>query len=374
MKGYAHYGFPESHAASFAHIAYTSAYLKKHHPAEFLCALINSQPMGFYAIDTLINEAKRNGVIVRPIHPNLSDWDAKMEGSRTVRMGFRNVRQIRQSDIQWMSAGNERELQEKDYSTKISAAELNSHFQSIEVERKKAPFSGLQDFMHRTRFSRNVIELMAMANVFAEFGQDQRHTLWESLKVQSLLGKKSKSCPAQLSLFTKDSATNFKNDLFKEMTLFEEISADYKALGYSIHGNAMAALRKTCPSLPKLNSAQTKTLRHGQPTEFAGILTVLQRPPTAKGVAFLTLEDEVGSLDFILKKETYERFEGVIRNHRFLNIQGKIQRTGTGISILVQKVLSFRANNSDQISQTNRRRTKSISTGSTNRNFGSPLS
>ncbi|MDR3608644.1 MAG: error-prone DNA polymerase [Oligoflexia bacterium] len=344
LKGYAHYGFPESHAASFAAISYASAYLKCHHPAEFLCALINSQPMGFYAIDTLINEAKRNGVKVLPIHPNLSDWDAKMEGPRgsmAVRMGFRNVRRIREEDIRWMNESNERELTEGDYKTAVTEEELYRHFLVLQEERKSAPFTDLYDFIRRTRLSREVIELMSMANAFECFGQDRRHTFWQSIGHYGLFEKKD---AAQLSLFERDPSSQSSTPLFPifdEMSLFEAISADYRALGYSIEGNLMTALRKSMPELPKLTSAKAKKLKHRSRVHYAGILTALQRPPTAKGTAFITLEDDKGSLDLILKKEVYEKFEAEIRNSRFLIIQGKIQRMGAGVSVLVSEVRSF---------------------------------
>lgn len=361
FKGFAAYNFPESHAASYAIIAYGSAYLKCHHPAEFLCALINSQPMGFYAIDTLINEAKRNGVQVLPINPNVSDWDAKMEGPKTVRMGFRNVRRIREDDVKWMSAGNERELKDGDYNTKMTENELRGHFLVLEAERLAAPFSSLYDFIKRTKLSREVIELMAMASVFSCFGQDQRHTFWQSISYHGLFERSDSS---QLSLFGEDPLIPHEGEIFEKMTLFQTITADYRALGYSVRGNLMTAIRKTTPTLPKTTSALAKTFPRGYPLHFAGILTTFQRPPTAKGVAFITLEDDEGSLDFIIKKEVYEEFAEVIRNHRFLEVKGQIQRVGTGVSVLVTEISAFRVEGGS---------TRSVSHGITGRTFGSPI-
>ncbi|MBC7385144.1 MAG: error-prone DNA polymerase [Cryobacterium sp.] len=362
FKGFAAYNFPESHAASFASIAYASAYLKCHHPAEFLCALVNAQPMGFYAVDTLINDAKRNGVKVLPIHPNLSDWDAKMEGQGRVRMGFQNVRRIREEDIRWMSAEKERELQEGDIQTKITQDEMKAHFLVLEVERAQEPFSSLYDFVKRTKLSREVIELMAMADVFSCFGSDRRHTFWQSISYHGLFRRAESS---QLSLFEKDPALESSSDeLFPKMTLFQTIVADYRALGYSVDGNLMTALRKSMPTLPKTTSVQAKSFPHGKRIHYAGILSVNQRPPTAKGVAFLTVEDDEGSLDFILKKEIYERYEPIIVNSRFLELKGSVQRSGTGISIIVSEVGSFLVEGESK---------RSITHGATSRMFGSPV-
>ena len=320
--------------------------------------------MGFYAIDTLINEAKRRGVRVLPINPNLSGWDARIEGAKTVRMGFRNVRRIREEDVKWMNEESERELRASDFKTRITEGEMHGHFLVLETERAKGHFRSLYDFMKRTRFSREVIELMAMANVFSCFGQDQRHSFWQSLAYHGILGGILEGS-AQLSLFSEDPLSKKQVPVFEEMTLLETIAADYRALGYSTDGNLMVAIRRLMPGLPQLTSAKAKKLRHGNRIHYAGILTVNQRPPTAKGVAFLTIEDDEGSLDFIVKKELYERFENIIVNHRFLEVKGRLQRVGEGSSVLLSDVRPFFVEGESA---------RSVSHGTTSRGFGSPLS
>jgi error-prone DNA polymerase len=313
IKGYAHYGFPESHAASFALIAYKSAYLKCHHPAEFLCALINSQPMGFYPIDTLINEAKRKGVRVLPIDPNISNWDALIEFG-SVRMGFRNIRGIKSDDVTQM-------------------IEARSAF----------AFSSVEDFVARTYFSRLVLERMAMADVFKPFNIDQRHSFWKSIEFFSLT---ERNVSIQQSLFDQEPADQKQDVIFKSMSLVEEISSEYKNIGYSLKGNVMKGIREQDLDLPPLRSNEAKKLMRNKIIEYAGVLTVIQRPPTAKGVAFITMEDEMGSLDFIFKKDIYETYKHIIRNSRFLKIKGKVQRQGSGVSILATSVTAF----GDQVS------------------------
>lgn len=314
MKGYAHYGFPESHAMSFASIAYKSAYYKCHFPAAFLCGLINSQPMGFYPIDSLINEAKRQRVTVLPIDPHRSGWDAELTPAGEVRMGFRNVRGIREMDVALM----------------------------VQARSERA-FESLKDFVLRTTFSREVIETMAMGDVFQCFGVDQRHSFWKSLEFGAMFGRGG-SDPAQGSLF-RDSAEEKRDErpLFSSMRLVEEISADYRSLTYSLRGNIMKGIRKENPDIPPLTSAQVKKMNKGQRVHYAGVLTVIQRPPTAKGVAFITLEDENGSVDLIVKKEVYETYMGVIQASRFLLVEGVIQRQGTGVSVLAYAFGSFAA-------------------------------
>jgi error-prone DNA polymerase len=361
LKGYAHYGFPESHAASFALIAYNSAYLKCHHPAEFLCALLNSQPMGFYSIDTLINDAKRRGVKVLPVHPNVSDWDTRMEGPMTLRMGFRNVRKIREEDIRHFNERNERELTESDIKSKVSKEDWEKSFQVLLAERNAAPFKNLTDFLQRTRFPAAVIELMALADVFACFGMDQRHSFWKSLEFKKLYHNEKVK---QLSLFEVNPAGEKAENVFKPMTLYEQICAEYRALGYSLHGNAMTALRQMIPELPKMNSKEVRLLKHKEKVSFAGIMTVLQRPPPAKGTAFITLEDEHGSVDTIAKNEIFEMYAHIIQNNRFLIFHGHIQRIGTGCSIILESAESFTVKNSNP---------RPVERGQHARNIGTPV-
>ncbi len=310
MKGFSAYGFPESHAASFAILSYLSAWLKFYHPTELLIGLINAQPMGFYPIDVLIHDAIRHGVKVLPIHPNLSSWDATRTETMTVRMGFRNIHGIRKRDFEYMVQ-----------------------------ERTQAPFQSIYDFLRRTHFSREVIETMAMLDVFASFGLDQRHSFWKSIELRNLFEQKNAQ---QLSLFQGSGPDLISQDqVFESMTLYEGITEDYRGLGYSLRGNVMKGIRSVNPSLPQMTSTEIKATRHGASVTYAGIVMVLQRPPTAKGVAFMTLEDEVGSIDLIFFKHVYERFVNIIRNSRLLIVKGKIDRRGNSLSLLVGFVTTF---------------------------------
>jgi error-prone DNA polymerase len=354
VRGYAHYGFPESHAASYASLAYKSAYMKCKYPAELVCSLINSQPLGFYSDDVLIAEAKRNsGVTFLPLDPNKSVWDCTLEGDRVVRMGFRNLRRIKEADVELMiQARNER------------------------------PFHSLEDFISRTQFNKELLENLAMADVFRTFGIDRRHSFWQSLEFTNLMAQKSE----QMSLFKEkgkmtldlfelgtesvggssgvgvgadagagvgagaESAAgaalrvqkSFSSEkLFAPMNLIEEIQTDHAKLGYSLHGNMMKAIRPKLPWLPKLTSAELKKLPKDRRVSYAGILSILQRPPPAKGTAFITLEDEFGSVDAVLRKDIYEKFEDVIRHSRYLIFTGVIQKRGLGTSLKVESVESF---------------------------------
>lgn len=310
-QGFASYGFPEAHAASYGSLAFKSAYLKCHYPAEYLCALINSQPMGFYRIDFLINEAVRNSKVrVLPVHPLKSDWDALMEGERTVRMGFRDVRNIREENVQEMIQ-----------------------------ERNRKPFDSIEDFIARTNFDKIVLNHLTIANAFECFGIDRRHSFWKSLAFKSLMGRKMDSL--QLSLFDENLRIDDGPKIFDSMTDLEEAIIDYRTTGYSLKGSLMKQLRAENPHLPGTNSQMVRRLRRNAKVRCAGILLVDQRPPPAKGFGFITVEDEFGTMDLVLAPDVYDKFKPVFRSSRFLVVSGTVQRLDDHVTIKADTIESF---------------------------------
>ncbi|NDD90967.1 error-prone DNA polymerase [bacterium] len=297
IQGFAEYGFPESHAASFALLAYGSAYLKCHHPAEFACALINSQPMGFYANHTLIDDAKRHGVRVLPIDPHFSEWDCTIE-SGALRLGFRLTRGM-------------------------SLAE----FRSIEESRLERPFQSLSDFLARTKVRKNILNTLALGDAFSCFGEDRRHTLWKILAAEKSHDRSMDGVSEQLSLFAGQS-TSGSNDLFSPLTALESIQSDYRSFGVSTRGHPMQELRQLRSDLPKITTAQAKTVGHLKKLTISGLVIVMQRPPTAKGTCFATLEDETGFLDLILRKEVFEKYRELFESGSIFTVTGKMQRSG----------------------------------------------
>jgi error-prone DNA polymerase len=310
-QGFASYGFPEAHATSYGALAYKSAYIKRYYPAEYLCALINSQPMGFYHVDFLIGEAVRNsGVKVLPIHPLKSDWDALMEGPKTVRMGFRNVKRINKQDVEAMM-----------------------------FERQKKPFQSIEDFIARTTFDKAVLNNLTIADAFACFGVDRRHSFWKSLEFSNLMGQKKSSL--QLQLFDEKLELEDGPQVFEAMTNLEEAITDYRTMGYSLQGSLMKHLRLELPHLPPVHSKALKKVKKNTLIRCAGILLVDQRPPPAKGFGFITLEDEHGTMDLVLRPAVYDEFKPIFRTSRFLIIEGRVQRMDDHVTILVDTVESF---------------------------------
>ncbi|MBL7543309.1 MAG: error-prone DNA polymerase [Bdellovibrionaceae bacterium] len=312
IQGFSHYGFPESHAASFALLAYASCYLKCHHPAEFACSLVNSQPMGFYRNDTIIYDAIRHGVRVLPLSLNTSEWDCTIEGDNTIRIGFRAVKGL-------------------------------SHQQARELiaQRNEHPFLSLTDFMKRSPLRADITERLALANRFEDFNWEARDALWAILSYEHLLNEPPST---QLSFFShttyleKTELSPAESHPFSKTDGFEKIQNDYGAFSLSLQGHPMSELRKTMSIIPKMTSQKIRELRSGSLIKTAGLVLIRQKPPTANGTCFSTLEDEYGFIDLVLFPDTFEKYNDVFLNHCFIIVTGTMEREGNTVSVIVSSV------------------------------------
>lgn len=309
IQGFSHYGFPESHAASFALLAYASCYLKCHYPAEFACSLVNSQPLGFYRNDTIIYDALRHGVRILPVSVLHSEWDCVMAGPKTIRLGFRVTNGIAKKDVEMLIK-----------------------------ERQQARFRSLGDFVRRSKLKKDVLHRMAMAGRFEEFQWDTREALWALLEYQNMFQKPEEN---QLSFF---------NDLeyipmasteieFNKLDGFEKIQSDYEAFSISTHGHPMQEIRKSMPNVAKATSKTLRESANGRRLTVSGLVLIRQKPPTAKGVCFCTMEDEFGFTDIILWRKNFEKYREVFLNHCFITVSGVVQKDENTTSLLVDKVL-----------------------------------
>lgn len=299
MKGFAHYGFPESHAASFALLTYASCYLKRYFPAEFTCGLLNSWPMGFYAPHTLVDDAKLQGVRVLPVSINFSDWDCTIENG-ALRIGLCMVRGL----------------------SKKQGAQM--------VEQR--PYKSIHDFLSKNKMRADLLQSLVMGDAFAEFGLDQRHSLWQILNLQ--LGEET-----QLGLFDSLERDRIEN-LFSEPSEFNAVKFDYDAYGLSTKNHPMNSLRKI-RKLPRTTTAEAKRQPPKTFVKTSGLLLVRQRPPTANGVCFAAIEDEYGFLDLVLFKKVFEKYREVFLHHCFLVVSGFIERDGHSVSMVVRKIESI---------------------------------
>ncbi len=299
IGSFALYGFPESHAISFGLLAYASSYLKVHRAAEFYTGLLNNQPMGFYSPATLVQEGKRRGLRFLPPCVVASDWPCTVVDDATIRLGLVTVRGLREGTVAAMVA-----------------------------ERGRRPFASLGDFRRRTRCDREELHQLASVGALRELAPTRRRALWEV------------AAPAleQGDLFANAAPTTATAKVAEsplpEMSYPERLHADYAGLGLTTGKHPMALAR---PRLsPDILPATTLTeMPNGAPAVTAGAVICRQRPGTAKGVVFLTVEDETGLANAIVHAGVFEQYRLVITTEPFLLITGKVQRDGEGATHLM---------------------------------------
>jgi error-prone DNA polymerase len=304
IEGFGSYGFPESHAASFARLVYISAWLKCHHPAVFTCALLNSQPMGFYAPAQLVRDARDHGVEVRPVSVNHSLWDCTLEpradASLALRLGFRQIKGLRHEDAEW-----------------IVAARANG-------------YPDIESLWRRAGLHPDTLERLSEADAFACLGLNRRDALWQA---------KALRAPKPLPLFGLDGEGLAEPEVaLPQMTLGREVIEDYLALRLSLRAHPLEILRPDLPeSLPNQQLRQTAA-RMGNRVTVTGLVITRQRPGTASGVIFLTLEDETGTANIVVWKKLYEQFRMAVIAGRLLRISGRVERDGAVVHLIAERI------------------------------------
>ena len=316
IRGFGDYGFPESHAASFALIAYATAWLRCRYPDVFACSLLNAQPMGFYTPATIVDDAFRHGVEVRPVDVTASAWDCTLEPigapdscparcppdempcrpAFAVRMGLRYVKGL---------------SEERDW-------------RRIETARTERPFASMEDFVRRARLAERVVRRLAEAGAFARFEGERRTALWEA---QDLGRRPASTLPIAQCEPLPD---------FPPLSEFETITWDYRFSAHSTHGHPLAPLRDTLTAR-KLPDARTVAgMPDGRRVRYAGIVICRQRPATASSVTFMTLEDETGFVNVVVWKRVFDRHAVLARTALFLGVTGKLQSESGVVNIVAE--------------------------------------
>ena len=303
-KAFGSYGFPESHAASFALIAYASSWMKCHHPDVFACALLNAQPMGFYAPAQIVRDARLHGVEIRPVSINDSRWDCTLEpGGRylAIRLGLR------------MAKG----LAEKDAGRLISA--------------RHCAYENLTDLHRRTRLLPGALERLAEADAFACLGNSRRQALWD---VRAL-------ATSDLPLFAdrEDFAENPIS--LKPMQPGREVVEDYRSTGLTLRRHPVSFLRAELAESGMIKAADLPYTRDGRRISIAGIVLVRQKPGSAKGVMFITIEDETGHANLIVWPAVFERQRRLILSAGMIACHGKLQREGSVTHVIVDHLEDY---------------------------------
>ena len=310
IEGFGDYGFPESHAASFALLAYVSSWLKCHHPDAFACALLNAQPMGFYAPAQIVRDAREHGVEVRPVDVNASGWDngleeageEEAEGYHALRLGLRQVGGLRQED----------------------AARI--------VDARHAPYSDIGTLRHRAGLSVAAIETLAAADAFPSMGLDRRQALWQARAL-------AKAPPLPLFEAADEHGEGQEPAVaLPAMAEGEQVVEDYRTLRLSLRAHPLSFLRARLAGRGALPAEAMARAGDGERVATAGLVLVRQRPGSAKGVIFMTLEDETGVVNVVVWPNILEQYRRAILGGRLVLVRGRVQRAGAIVHLVAARL------------------------------------
>ncbi|MDO9374460.1 MAG: error-prone DNA polymerase [Ferruginibacter sp.] len=312
LEGFGSYGFPESHAASFALLVYVSCWLKCYYPDVFACGLLNSMPMGFYQPAQIISDARKHGIVVNPIDINHSKWDNLLEecippsqgdhkGQKALRLGFRQVKGLREDDM------------------KVLLENRNERYQSINALRDAG-------------VSEAALERLADADAFRSLGLDRRQALWEV---------STKDRP--VAMFSGQPAADAKGEQVSlpVMTTSEHVVHDFAATSLSLKAHPVSFVREKLDQLHILKAKELAASKDGSFVKVAGLVLVRQRPGTAGGVCFMTIEDETGFANLVIFESLFEKFRKEILQSRLIMVEGKLQIEGEVIHVIVKRCYNF---------------------------------
>ena len=298
IEGFGSYGFPESHAQSFAKLVYVSSWLKCHHPAVFACGILNSQPMGFYAPAQLVRDAREHGVEVREIDVNASGWDNSLErkgdGSLALRLGFRQVDGFRE---EWAN--------------------------EIVKARSTTPFASVEELARRANLPSRALRLLAEADACRSMGLERRPALWDARRVRQ----------GVLPLFGAAETGELGAEEDAELPptpMVEHVLTDYQTTRLSLKGHPMAFLRRDFAREGVLSAAQVMAAKNGSIVRTAGVVLIRQRPGKGNAI-FITLEDEGGIVNILLWARHFERYRRAVMASRLMLAEGEVQRSKEGV-------------------------------------------
>jgi error-prone DNA polymerase len=356
ISGFGEYGFPESHAASFAKLVYVSCWLKHYYPAAFCAAIINSQPMGFYAPAQLVADAKKHGVHVLPVDVNHSQWDCTIEeaddaGELSVDSQFSAVSELsvdpelsvgpeRSADPEFPSRPNASRINPDapDLSSKrlrlglrmVSGLRFEAAMRIEDQRRSGGPFTSVSDFARRTGLGQAIISQLSKADAFGSVNQDRRAALWQALGQE----KKPKDQPLFDSLDVEDDETM----LLPVLDLQDQVTEDYRSVGLSLRAHPMSFHRDSLNALRVTTCEGLEDKENNRHTRVAGLVILRQRPATAKGITFVTIEDETGTANLVVKPNIWERYFKIARRSPAWIAHGKLEKKNGVIHVVVSRL------------------------------------
>ncbi|HET6435438.1 MAG TPA: error-prone DNA polymerase [Xanthomonadaceae bacterium] len=336
IKGFGDYGFPESHAASFALLTYASAWIKCHHPEAFACALLNSLPMGFYQPPQIVDDARRHGVDARPVDVRFSDWDCTLEGGHSLprlranppspacggRPGWgrearsaepRAVHTHPHPDPPPLRGGGSAALALR-LGMRLARGLREDAAHRIAAARAQAPFRDLDDLVHRADLDRASLDHLAEAGALRGLAGHRHRARWQSAGTER-----------QLPLFAGTRPADEARIAIAPPGAFEDTRADYASLGLTLGAHPLALIRRQLRERRYRRSSEIAALANGRPARFAGLVLLRQRPQTASGVTFMTLEDEAGMINVVVWAQLAERQRRVFLEARLMGIEGRLE-------------------------------------------------
>jgi len=321
ISGFGEYGFPESHAASFALLVYVSAWLKRYHPAVFCAALINSQPMGFYAPAQLVRDARDHGVCFRSIDVNFSNWDCTLEPDSGDSEDLPNNRNFLKHNDEGLSL-------------RLGLRMLRgfSHEYAVVIEEARergGAFTSFDDFARRTKLNRSALQLLARSDAFVSLDVNRRDALWKAMPAQK-----------DMPLF-KDIDGPLAEEADPElpgMSAQEDVVQDYSTAGLSLKKHPVSFLREQLTQLRAISTEELSSHTPDRRVKVAGLVLMRQRPQTANGITFMTLEDETGIANLVVFPNVWQRFRQTARFASVLMASGKLQREGDIIHVVCDRL------------------------------------
>jgi len=354
ITSFALYGFPESHAASFALLAYASAYLKVHYPAAFYTALLNNQPMGFYHPASLVKDAQRRGLRFHPIDVQQSDWLCRVEDDGAIRIGFLYVNGLRKDVGQAMAAFDRTqtlappllcakcgsdddsmiEVVRDTRADRTYFCNICSHEWTVQL-RPVGRFRSIEDVVQRTALRRDELTTLADIGALNDFTNERRSALWQVERAVRPAGELYKEEDANSQLPTSNTQTESPLPLMGDD---DRLQADYAGMGLTIGPHPMALRRGEMSLRGVLRAVDLPNAKNGRRVRVAGMVITRQRPGTAKGFVFLTLEDETGISNVIIRPDLFDRNRVTVVRQPFLIVDGVLQHQDGVLSVRAERV------------------------------------
>jgi error-prone DNA polymerase len=323
IMGFGEYGFPESHAASFALLVYVSAWLKRHEPAAFAAGLLNSQPMGFYAPSQIVQDTVRRGVEVRAVDVHTSEWDCVLEPAAGCGEGGAPTPAARETTVR-----SERPQPAVRLGLRMVKGLSRQAGEAIVAARRKARFEDMQALAYRAGLDQKALQALAAAGALASLVGNRHQARWQVAGVAE---------PTALGLPPVEEAT----PMLRTPGLGEDVVADYASVGLSLRAHPLALLREQLAAREVQTSERLRALAQDTPVRVAGLVVCRQRPATASGVTFVTLEDETGSINLVVWPSIAQRQRRELLGARLLSVIGSVQREGDVLHVVARKLEDY---------------------------------